>query len=146
MAKYQILKEYEQNLMHLEDILGSGITNNIQLDSLGHYLFGKKYLGTYSSDTYPRRLKDGEMFIVNNKSSRQKGVHFISVSKYKNKVYAYDTFNRDVHKLSNQWRHKSWINANTNRDQSFNEKNCGSRSMAWLISFANHHDKIIGVV
>ena len=146
MSKYQILKEYEQNLMKIEDILGDGITNNIQLDSLGHYLFGKKYLGTFSSDTYPKRIKNGDMFIVNNKSSKQKGEHFIAIHKYRNKTYAYDTFNRDVHSLSNYWRHKSWISANTNRDQSFNEKNCGSRSMAWLISFDKYHEKIIGVI
>jgi len=143
---YQILKEYEDNLMLIEDLLGAGITNNIQLDFVGHSLFGNKYLGTFSADNYPKRLHNGEMFIINNKSSKQKGEHFLAISKYKNKVYAYDSFNRDVHKLSKYWRHKSWINANLQRDQSFNEKNCGSRSLAWLISFSKHHDKIIGII
>ena len=35
MSKYRILKEYEQNLTMLMDILGSGSTNNEDLEKIG---------------------------------------------------------------------------------------------------------------
>ena len=35
------------------------------------------------------------MFIINNR--KNKGEQWISVIKYNNKMYAYDTFNRDIH-------------------------------------------------
>ena len=53
MSKFEILKEYEDNLMLIEDILGAGVTNNIQLDKVGTYLFDGDYLGTFSSDHFP---------------------------------------------------------------------------------------------
>ena len=53
MSKYNILKEYEQVLMRVEDILGAGVTSNTQLDKLGNHLFGNQYLGTFSSDQFP---------------------------------------------------------------------------------------------
>ena len=49
MSKYQILKYYEQSLVMIEDILGSGVTNNLQLNKLGHELFGNDYIGTLCS-------------------------------------------------------------------------------------------------
>ena len=42
MSKYQILKEYETNLMNIIDILGDGSTDNIELNKFGEYLFNKK--------------------------------------------------------------------------------------------------------
>ena len=42
------------------------------------------------------------MFIINNR--KNKGEHWVSVSKYNNKIYAYDTFNRDIHKVSRYWK------------------------------------------
>ena len=40
MSKYRVLKEYKQNLTYLQDVLGSGTTNNIELNNIGSYLFG----------------------------------------------------------------------------------------------------------
>ena len=65
--KNKILKEYERNLMYIMDLLGSGITDNIQLDKLGKYLFGDKFIGTYSSDELPKNIKNENCFILNNK-------------------------------------------------------------------------------
>ena len=39
MSQYNILKEYEINLMNIMNILGSGETDNIQLTKLGKSLF-----------------------------------------------------------------------------------------------------------
>ena len=50
MSKYQKFKQYEQVLMDVEDILGSTVTTNDQLDKLGYSIFKNDYLGTDSSD------------------------------------------------------------------------------------------------
>ena len=39
MSKYQIVKQYEQTLMDIEDILGSGVTTDAQLTDLGYRIF-----------------------------------------------------------------------------------------------------------
>ena len=51
--------------------------------------------------------------------------------------------------LSKYWKHKhNWINANADRDQSYNgESNCGQRSMDWLISAHKYKpNKIINII
>ena len=149
MSKYTILTFYENVLMYIEDLLGSGQTDNIQLDKLGFYLFGKnKYLGTFSSDEFPKNIKRGQCFIINNKSSRSLGEHFISVYKEESdgKLYGYDSFNRPIKSLSKYWIHKNIINATTHRDQSFLEYNCGSRSLAFLICMSKWGERVIGVI
>ncbi len=72
MSKYKILKDYEQILMHIEDILGDGVTDNVQLTQLGRVLFGSLYLGTFTSDNMPKRIYNNQCFILNTDSSRSK--------------------------------------------------------------------------
>ena len=38
MTKYEILNEYEDNLMNLEDILSPNSTDNIQLNTISKFL------------------------------------------------------------------------------------------------------------
>ena len=146
MSKYQILKEYEQNLMQIEDLIGASITDNHKLDKLGSLLFGTNYIGTFSSDYFPHHIKNEQCFIMNNKSSRSVGEHFVPFYKKDGKLYGYDTFNRPVHSLSKYWANINIIDANTKRDQSWKEKDCGSRSMAFLLSFSKWGDKVIGII
>ena len=153
MNKYRILDEYNKNLILINDILNkSGVTNNIELNKLGKLLFGDLFIGVYSADKFPKYIRNNEMFIINNKSSKSKGEHWISFIKssknkdHKSRLYAYDSFNRDVHTLSPFFKNKKFINANTNRDQSFAEEMCGQRAMAYLISFYNHGDKIMSII
>ena len=61
---YKILKEYEQNLMRLMDILGPSSTDDVELNILGVILFGgDAFKGVYSSNTMPI-LKNNEICIV----------------------------------------------------------------------------------
>ena len=89
----------------------------------------------------------------NNKSSKQQGEHWLAFIKsdknkdHKKRLYGYDSFNRDIHKLSPYFRHKRFVNANSNRDQSYyGEFNCGERAVSWLISFAKWGEKIINII
>ena len=149
---YKILEEYNKNLMYIDDVLrNSSTTTNIELNRLGKAIFGDLFLGVFTSNEFPKYIKDGQMFIIKNKSSKSEGEHwsFIKSSKnkdHKSRLYGYDTFNRDIHKLSPCFRNKRSINANTNRDQSFSELNCGERSLRWIVSFYKQRDKVIDII
>ena len=146
MSKFEILNFYEQSLMHIQDIIGSKITNNQQLEKLGSHLFGKKIIGVFSSDHFPKLILNNQCFILNNKSSRSNGEHWIGFYKYNNKIYSYDTFSRPVNKLSRWWFKKNIINANHNRSQSYLEYDCGQRSLAWLVCFKKYKLKSVGII
>ena len=147
--KFKILKNFEKTLMYLQDILSSNNTDNIQLQNIGAYLFnsGKKkpFIGVFPADKMPI-LKNNEMCIVN--TDDKAGIHWIGCYKYKNKTYCYDSFDRDVKSLSPHWKNKhNWVNANTDRDQSYSSSSCGPFSLAWLI-FAQAHTplKIMSII
>ena len=97
----------------------------------------------------PTRIKDNQCFILNTDSSRSanKYGHWIGFYKINGKLYFYDSFARPKEKLSNWWKNKRLYNANkSDRDQSFEESSCGSRSMAWLFVFRKYGLKAIDVI
>ena len=154
MSKYKILEEYNKNLMYIYDTLKkSGTTDNYELNTLCKALFGDLFIGVFSSNEFPKYIRNNQMFIINNKSSRvQEGEHWIAFIKsdknkdHKSRLYGYDSYNRDIHKLSPYFKYKKFINANSNRDESFYEENCGERVVAFLISFFKHGEKIINII
>ena len=147
MSNYRILKFYEQTLMKIEDIIGSGITNNILLDKLGYATFGNDYLGTNTSDNFPKYIKNNQCFILNTDSSKKPGTHWVGFYKINDKLYYYDSFRRSKKELSKFWKNKRMYNANkTDRDQSYNETDCGSRSFAFLVLMRRFGERAIDVV
>ena len=149
MSKYQILKQYEQILRNVEDILGSTVTTNDQLDKLGYSIFKNDYLGTYSSDKMPKYIKNNQCFILNTDSSRSanKYGHWIGFYKINGKLYFYDSFARPKEKLSKWWKNTRLYNANeTDRDQSFEEQSCGSRSMSFLIICRKYKERCLDII
>ena len=149
MTKYKILKDYESVLRDVEDILGSGVTTNDQLDKLGYSIFKNDYLGTFSGEKIQIRKKDNQCFILNTDSSRSanKYGHWVGFYKLNGKLWYYDSFARPKEKLSKYWKNKRMYNANkTDRDQSFEESSCGSRSMAWLIVFRKYGERCLDIV
>ena len=48
---------------------------NIELNRLGNAIFGDLFLGVFTSDQFPKYIRDGQMFIINNKSSKSEGEH-----------------------------------------------------------------------
>ena len=71
------------------------------------------------------------------------GVHYIDMIK---NTFFYDSYSRDYKKLSPFSKKKRWINANKSVDQAITEKDCGCRSLAWLIPFDLHHNSIISII
>ena len=105
--------------MYIEDVLKtSSTTSNIQLEKLCKNLFDDLFIGVFT-DKYPKNISNGEMFIINNR--KNKGDHWVAAIKYHNKMYTYDTFNRNIHKVSIFWKNNNWISANESRDQSYYE-------------------------
>ena len=149
MSKYIVLKNYEQTLMGIEDILGASVTTDSQLTDLGYKIFKNDYLGTFSSDNTPLRIKDNQCFILNTDSSRSanKYGHWVGFYKLNGKLWYYDSFARPKEKLSKWWKNKRMYNDNkTDRDQSFEESSCGSRSMAWLIVFRKYGSRCVDII
>ena len=149
MSKYQILKDYENVLRDEEDVLGASVTTDAQLTDLGYRIFKNEYLGTFSSDKMPLRIKDKQCFILNTDSSRSanKYGHWIGFYKINGKLWYYDSFARSKEKLSKFWKNKRMYSANkTDRTQSFKESDCGSRSMSFLILIKIYAEKCIGVI
>ena len=154
MTKYKILKDYESVLRDVEDVLGSTVTTNDQLDKFGYSIFKNDYLGTFSSDKMPKYIKNNQCFILNTDSSRSanKYGHWIGFYKLNGKttnckLYYYDSFARPKEKLSKYWKNKRMYNANTtDREQSFEESDCGSRATSWLIVFRKYGLKAIDVI
>ena len=89
-----------------------------------------------------------EMCLINTDDSKGSGVHWIACYKYRNRTFCYDSFDRDVKITFRALEHKkhNWINANSDRDQSYTEANCRSRAICWLISFEKYKTKIINVI
>ena len=147
MSKYNILKTYEKVLMYIEDIIGSGKTNNIQLYKICKQIFGDLFLNVYSSDEFPKYVKENQCFIINTDPKNKPGTHWIAVYKYKNKFWCYDSFNRPVKTLSKYFKNKNIISTNIDRDQSYNEYSCGARSVGWTVLAHKYGpDKIMNII
>ena len=65
----------------------SGETNNIELERLGKTLFSNLFIGVFSAEKFPKYIRNNEMFIINNKSSRAKeGQHWLAFIKSSKKI------------------------------------------------------------
>ena len=57
MNSYKILKEYENNLELLEDILGNKSTTDVDLLKIGMLLFINRFVGVFPFDKMKRLKK-----------------------------------------------------------------------------------------
>jgi hypothetical protein len=125
---------HNRKLQHYERLLGSGITDNEQLHTLGKRILGKRFKGVYPADTNIS-LEDGEAIIMNTDNSGSNGTHWVLVFRDNNKTYYYDSFSRGKKKLNPLWRKYKWININQTPDQHLKEDNCGQRTLSILSVF-----------
>ena len=132
MSNYTILKQFNQVLMNVEDIISDGITTNVTLDKLARKIL-TNFIGVYSSNTFPKYVKNNQCFIINTDPTNKPGMHWLGVYKYKSKFYIFDSFNRPIKSLSKFFKNKNIVSANRDRDESFRQKNCGQLSLSWII-------------
>lgn len=132
-------KFYIQNLQSLQKKYNRKEKNTSELNKMGKYYFGKKYIGTYPSDMLPQ-MKHGQYAIVNLDNSSQPGTHWIAVAKNGNKTLMYDSFGRTTYNIiPSLLQSGNGVIVHTERDveQADHESNCGLR----CISFLKVYDK-----
>jgi hypothetical protein len=145
MSKSQILKDFDDCYVHVCDVIGDKVTNNIQLLKLGKKLFGEKFKAVYCADDNIR-LNNDQCCIVNTDPHTKSGSHWCGLYKYRNVYYIFDSFGRNIHKLTKFFKNKRWVEIEHRRVESFKSSNCGELSMTFLIIFDKYKLKCKGVI
>jgi hypothetical protein len=109
-------------------------TDNYELEKLGRSFFGNTFIGVFSSDNIVfNDNKKTQYCIANLDTQHGPGTHWISLAMKNGIVYGYDSFGRDLNRLLIV--RKKIINSDNDINQKFSERNCGQKSLAWLIMF-----------
>lgn len=134
--------------MLIEDVIGSSTTTDVQLNNLAKRLFGAQFIGVYSADNFPKNIKNSQCYIMNTDTHVQHGTHWVSVYRYNNRYYYYDSFGRDINKLSPFWQNLKWMKVidNRHREESYNGANCGQLSLNFLVMFDKYKLKLLSVI
>ena len=130
-------------------VLGRGITNDLQLNKVGKSLFGKQWLGVFPVDVKPARflanVQPGKLnyAIINVDGQSDPGSHWLSVifDASNNKYYIYDSFARRLKRLIPKFVKTigfNYITMNGGSDQKNSSMDCGARSMSVLLFVAKH--------
>ena len=126
---------YDGILLEIERILGKDTeTNNIELNELCNRIFGKKFVGVFSSDTIPK-LKKNESCIANLDDSTQPGSHWVAFyCNEHSRCYFYDSFGRSVKSFKNLQKRNKIVRESKDYDseQKIEESNCGQRCISWI--------------
>jgi len=132
---------YKHQLSRIEDDLGFGETDEVQLLRWGRKLFGKAFRGVFASDVAPRLTVRQPYAIVNTDKKGDPGTHWVALARYKspNVVFVYDSFGRPTKNLI-PWVTKGplqdqVVDAEYDAEQKDHEANCGQRCLAWLYVF-----------
>lgn len=85
------------------------------------------YLGCFSSDNYPKTLKEFEFFIVNKDSSDEKGSHWMLVIFGEKEIEFFDSCGTDEQFVKNflKFKKKTVCIFNTTPVQPINSNSCG---------------------
>jgi hypothetical protein len=138
----------------VESIIGNLTTTNFELNKIGKALFGKKYLGTFASDRFPKvkdlhvnnSMKDSspKYCILNLDKTGQAGSHWVSCVILKDSILIYDSFGRKTSEILPDTFNKGQIIQDTDLDpeQDISEFNCGARCIAALVIFDEHGKKM----
>lgn len=130
-------------------VVGRGITTDVQLDRVGKSLFGKQWLGIFPVDVKPARflanVQPGKLnySIINTGDSNSAGIHWLAVifDATNNKYFIYDSFARRLKKLIPKFARTigyNYITMNGGKDQKDDSDDCGARSMSVLLFVAKH--------
>jgi len=124
-------------------LLGKQITYMSDIDSIGHRFLKHKFKGVYPSDKIPKLSDLTPYAILNLDKSEEPGSHWIAIAKIPGKtkkIALYDSFGRHHSKIIKNIElsgNGKIINSDPDAEQSFEENDCGSRSIGWLLLFEN---------
>lgn len=116
---------YTENLKLVKSLLGDGITYGKDLFRVSKQIFGDKFLGVYDEKDRMPVLKKGECIIINKPTNQ----HWIGRTNVNGTIEQYDSFNRKD--FIGGFKNGDFDNS---RDQNFNQSDCGSRVIAWLVT------------
>jgi len=105
---------------------------------VGKKLLGVKFKGVYPSDKIPKLNDLSPYAILNLDTSKEKGSHWVSIAKYGNNTYFYDSFGRVNTQIIPNLQFSGngkIINTEKDAEQKIFEVDCGARSLAWLLLF-----------
>jgi hypothetical protein len=110
-----------------------------EIEMGGKTLFGNKYVGTFTSDKFPKLTDNKPYCIINVDTSNQTGSHWVGVCKYKgeDKYLFFDSFGRkSVSLISNVVKYlgkNKIIDTNYDKDQLIKQTDCGQRCLGFLV-------------
>jgi hypothetical protein len=120
----------------MQDFVGGGITNNVELDQAGKSLFGPKYAGTFTSDQVPYDDPRWKYCIANVSEAGEPGTHWVAIARHRGGYMHYDSFGRPAEELIDPPEKLDDTELDAEQDEK--EENCGARCLAWLMMFENY--------
>ena len=128
---------YNIILKDVEKFLGKDTTYTNDLIKVGKVFLGSKFKGVFPSDRIPQLTEKQPYAILNLDNSTQLGSHWIALSRIDDKhSVIYDSFGRQHSHIIPSVKYSGngkILNTDLDKEQKDIEKNCGSRSLAWLI-------------
>lgn len=119
--------------MYIEDLLNKAdTTDSYELNNIGTDLLGESFIGVFSADNIPSLDFNGDCLIFNNQNSNQNGEHWLGLYNECDRVYAFDTYGRDIKSLNPHFKNKKWIVPKHRRLESLYGEDCGQLVLAWL--------------
>lgn len=129
---------FNENLKTAHKYLGKGVTTDTQLNKVGKSLFGNDFIGTFPCDEIPNNLsKKTQYMIINNKPRKHGGEHWVACCNISDVVYVFDSFGRSTESLipSLFIGRGIIIDTDYDKDQRYDQKDCGARCIAWIKLF-----------
>jgi len=123
---------------YFEDILGNGMTNEIDLGRECRYFFRGDFIKVLASNELPdrKRFKSIGYYIINNKPRGSAGEHWLSmIITPDGHVVVWDSFGRDIKTLMpDLWgKYGKWIVVpDRDKEQKITQEDCGARCCAFL--------------
>lgn len=114
--------------------------NTHQLNGIGWYLFGCRYLGTFALNGVPAKIDKTatlKHFIINTQTSNLPGQHWVAVTIQNNTAYIFDSFGNPpkpllVRQLKDQGITKIYYNKR--QIQPYNTTFCGQLAVKHLLN------------
>ena len=119
--------------------LGRGSTTLSQLDRYCGALFGRKYTGTFPSESPPTLSASRPYAIINTDTAASGGEHWVALARANDgDIIVFDSFGRGIRELipslynHAQGRGVALVQTDMDADQTEDQEDCGSRCAAWL--------------
>jgi hypothetical protein len=130
---------YNKAVKAAHKMVGTGITDNFQLEEAGKELFGKEWAGVGSANDLPKLTDEKCKAIFNLDKEGNPGTHWCGLYKKDNTIYMFDSFSRSLLKdrafenmrsLSRKVMKQANING---PNQKVKQLDCGARSLGFLM-------------